>query len=80
MILRKLVDYLVGGRVYCSKFRVYNMQAVLTDTRCDMGSTLLVAAGAPVASEARDAVLAGALAAGLVAGLPGGPHRVAITS
>ena len=51
----------------------------LTDAGCDGGAALLVALGTAVAGEPRHAVLAGALACGLVTRLARCSHRVAIT-
>lgn len=51
----------------------------LTDAGGDGGAALLVTFGAAVAGDASDAILAGALACGLVARLAGCTHRVAVT-
>ena len=51
---------------------------ILTDAGRDVRAALLVAPRAPVAGGAGDAVLAGALAARLVARLTGGADRVAV--
>lgn len=53
--------------------------AARTDAGSDGRTALLVAFGTAVAGDASHAVLAGALACGLVAGLAGSTHRVAIT-
>lgn len=50
---------------------------VLTDARRNVGTALLVAAGAAVAGETSDAVLARTLTGRVVAGLAGGANRVA---
>jgi hypothetical protein len=50
----------------------------LTDTRSDGRATLLVALGAAVASEPSDAVLAGTLTRGLVAGPTRRSHGVTL--
>lgn len=51
----------------------------LTDAGGDRGTALLVAFGTAVAGDTSDAILAGALARGLVACLAGSTHRVAVT-
>lgn len=51
---------------------------ILTDTGSDVRATLLVSLGAAIAGDARHAVLAGALARGLVAGLARGADGVAV--
>lgn len=51
----------------------------LTDAGGDRGTALLVAFGTAVAGDASHAILAGALACGLVACLAGSTHRVAVT-
>lgn len=50
----------------------------LTDAGGDGRATLLVALGAAIAGDSRHAVLAGALASGLVARLPRRSHGMAI--
>lgn len=56
------------------------MSELLTDAGGHGRAALLVPFGAAVAGDARDTVLAGALACGLVACLACCAHRVAVTS
>lgn len=56
------------------------MSELLTDAGGHGRAALLVPFGAAVACDARDTVLAGALACGLVACLACCAHRVAVTS
>lgn len=56
------------------------LRELLTDAGGHRRAALLVALGTAVAGDAGDAVLAGTLACGLVAGFARSSHRVAVTS